>query len=91
MRYVGTLKGDVIVAKGINYTDYRDKHEIELTEEQYETIPIPCVIIDGEFIPCDFPESEVEDVPTEPTAQDDIDVMLVDHEYRLTLLELGVN
>lgn len=26
----------------------------------------------------------------EPSAQDDTDAMLVDHEYRLTLLELGV-
>lgn len=26
----------------------------------------------------------------EPTAQDDTDAMLIDHEYRLTLLELGV-
>ena len=26
----------------------------------------------------------------EPTEQDDVDAMLVDHEYRLTLLELGV-
>lgn len=26
-----------------------------------------------------------------PTAQDDTDAMLVDHEYRLTLLELGVS
>lgn len=25
-----------------------------------------------------------------PTAQDDTDAMLIDHEYRLTLLELGV-
>ena len=33
------------------------------------------------------PEPEPE---AEPTAQDDIDAMLVDHEYRLTLLELGV-
>ena len=30
------------------------------------------------------------DVEAEPTAQDDTDTMLVDHEYRLTLLELGV-
>ena len=34
-------------------------------------------------------------LPTEstkstPTAQDDTDAMLVDHEYRLTLLELGI-
>lgn len=26
----------------------------------------------------------------EPTAQEDMEAMLVDHEYRLTLLELGV-
>lgn len=32
----------------------------------------------------------VEPQEEEPTAQDDIDAMLVDHEYRLTLLELGV-
>ena len=25
-----------------------------------------------------------------PTAQDDTDAMLIDHEYRLTLLELGI-
>lgn len=26
-----------------------------------------------------------------PSAQDDIDSMLVDHEYRLTMLELGLS
>lgn len=26
-----------------------------------------------------------------PTARDDTDAMLVDHEYRITLLELGIN
>jgi hypothetical protein len=30
-------------------------------------------------------------VEPEPTEQEDNDAMLVDHEYRLTLLELGVN
>ena len=35
---------------------------------------------------------EVEPLPeSEPTMEDDIDALLVDHEYRLTLLELGVN
>lgn len=33
-----------------------------------------------------LPEPE----PELPTAQEDTDAMLVDHEYRLTLLELGV-
>ena len=37
------------------------------------------------------PEQESEsELEPEPTAQDDTDAMLVDHEYRLTLLELGV-
>lgn len=35
------------------------------------------------------PESELND--QEPTPQDDVDAMLVDHEYRLTLLELGIS
>lgn len=38
-----------------------------------------------------FREVEREPVPEpEPTAQEDNDAMTVDHEYRLTLLELGV-
>ena len=31
-----------------------------------------------------------EPTQTQPTAQDDTDALLVDHEYRLTLLELGL-
>lgn len=39
-----------------------------------------------------MPEREVPETTKEyiPTAQDDIDAMLVDHEYRITLLELGI-
>ena len=38
-----------------------------------------------------MPEHEPEPEPEpEPTPQDDTDAMLVDHEYRLTLLELGI-
>lgn len=38
------------------------------------------------WVAYDYPPS-----PTpEPSAEDDIELMLVDHEYRLTLLELGV-
>lgn len=36
------------------------------------------------------PETPSEGQETAPTAQDDTDAMLVDHEYRLTLLELGL-
>ena len=91
MRYTATIKDNIIIAKGINHTDYVDEREIELTEEQYDSVPIPCKLIDGKFIPCEFPQSECVDIVVEPTAQDDVDAMLVDHEYRLTLLELGVN
>lgn len=35
-------------------------------------------------------EGEFDEVIVEPTAQDDTDAMLIDHEYRLTLLELGI-
>lgn len=91
MIYTGTLYKGVIVAKGINYTDYVDEKEIELTEEQYNTIQTPCKLVDGEFIPCEYPRTENEEMVYTPTAQDDIDALLIDHEYRLTLLELGVS
>lgn len=55
MKYVGTVFKEVIVAKGINYTDIINENEIELTEAQYNNIPIPCKLVDGEFIACDFP------------------------------------
>lgn len=42
-----------------------------------------------EWIPGAMPEQE-QDEETEPTAQDDTDSMLVDHEYRITLLELDL-
>ena len=41
------------------------------------------------FVAREIPE--IKPTKPEPTAEDDIDAMLVDHEYRLTLLELGVN
>lgn len=47
------------------------------------------VITVTNWTPGTIPEPEPEPTP-EPTAQDDTDAMMVDHEYRLTLLELGV-
>ena len=43
---------------------------------------------EGSWIPGEMPEPEP--VEPEPTAQDDTDAMLVDHELRLTMLELGL-
>ena len=42
---------------------------------------------DGGFVYSPLPKSEV---VTTPSAQDDTDAMLIDHEYRLTILELGL-
>lgn len=55
--------------------------------------------VEGETITAITPNTEVweawkaeqpEPTPPEPTEQEDTDAMLIDHEYRLTLLELGV-
>ena len=40
----------------------------------------------GEFIHDPLPQPDPE--PAEPTAEEDLQAMAVDHEYRLTLLEL---
>ncbi len=37
-----------------------------------------------------YEESLPDPTPPEPTEEDDVNAMLVDHEYRLTLLELGI-
>ena len=37
-----------------------------------------------------LPEQSEEETETVPDVQEDTDAMLIDHEYRLTLLELGV-
>lgn len=53
-----------------------------------ETCGIPTVT---KWTPREMPVVDVvPEAEAEPTAQEDTDTMLVDHEYRLTLLELGV-
>lgn len=42
------------------------------------------------LVPGIVPESEPEPVQDQPDVMDDVDTMLIDHEYRLTLLELGI-
>lgn len=50
----------------------------------------PVVDEDGFLTDVEWDGTEKPEVVPVPTAQDDTDAMLVDHEYRLTLLELGV-
>lgn len=54
--------------------------------EVEEANGVPTVVM---WIPGVMPEPAPMPEP-EPTAQDDTDAMLIDHEYRLTLLELGL-
>ena len=51
--------------------------------DEYETIQ--------RYVP--YTEEELaamEEAQTKPTQQDDVDAMMIDHEYRLTILELGL-
>lgn len=51
--------------------------------DEYETIQ--------RYVP--YTEEELaamEEAQNKPTQQDDVDAMMIDHEYRLTILELGL-
>lgn len=80
MRYVATVENGICTSKGINYTGFVDDREMELTEEQYNTIHIPCKLVDGEFIPCEFPKVKNEDTPTE-TEPTEIEQLRADIDY----------
>ena len=70
MKYVGVLYDNIIISKAKNYDDKIHESEIELTEGQYNTIPIPCKLVDGEFVPCEYPKINMDDdveTETEPT------------------------
>lgn len=58
--------------------------EIIILEPEYTQLEVISMTEGEEII---IEELELE---PEPTAQDDTDAMLIDHEYRLTLLELGL-
>ena len=51
-------------------------------------------LVDGKVVERSAEEIEADKAvlpKPEPTAEDDTNAMMVDHEYRLTLLELGLN
>ena len=55
----------------------------DITVEEIDGVPTVT-----SWVPVEIPE--IPDPEEEPTVQDDTDTMLIDHEYRLTLLELEV-
>ena len=76
MKYAAILYNDVIVAKSKNYTDNIDKNEIELTEKQYNSIPIPCKLVNGEFVPSEFPKVESPQTDTNASVDDILNTLL---------------
>ena len=89
MRYTATIENGIYTSKSINYTDFIDDREIELTKEQYDTIPIPCKMINGKFVPCEFPKVINEDMTTktEPT---EIEQLRADIDYLALMTEVDL-
>lgn len=51
--------------------------------DEYETVQRYIPYTDEEL-------AAMEEARNKPTQQDDVDAMMIDHEYRLTILELGL-
>lgn len=77
------------------YSQITEEQFVEFNEPRYAEVVANGVIF-GSIVPWDkVPETDavIESEPAlapTPTPQDDTDAMLIDHEYRLTLLELGI-
>ena len=76
----------------MRYKIFKDDELINTIKAEQEFIEEYCAengyAYEAEILPETEPETE--ETEFEPTAQDDTDAMLVDHEYRITLLELGL-
>ena len=75
----------------------RDGRVLSVTYKEFASEGMPIVdnlpaenMADYRYINNEFIFDPQPKLEFEPTAQDDIDAMLVDHEYRLTMLELGL-
>lgn len=98
MKYVMTSKDDIFYEKYIVKDTIALKNgQIEIDKATYLTVKLPCKLIDMQYVTVDeypdfgFVPSVMEPEPApEPTPQEDTDAMLVDHEYRMTMLELGL-
>lgn len=89
------------IAKPLKYALSLDENGriLSITEERYAWEGMPIVdsfpegntyeyrYNNGEYIYDPLPEEEL---IYEPTEEEDIAALIIDHEYRLTLLELGI-
>lgn len=89
IRYTVKVTQDMKTNDDIIIEDSFCQKEIECPTQQIYDANYP--IAESEAVPGTIEVSgQFDEVVIIPTAQDDTDAMLVDHEYRLTLLELGL-
>lgn len=97
MKYIAKSCGGIVYAVFQAAEDYApETDEQEISVQVYEKAALPAVFgEDGALIHTEeepaLPAPAAVELPEpEPTEEDDAAAMLVDHEYRLTLLELGL-
>lgn len=78
MPYYIWKRGEKIVSYG-HFTESRPAPAIEVSEEEAKSL--------GIYTPTPVQESPAPN----PTEAEDTAAMLIDHEYRLTLIELGLS
>lgn len=78
----------------MRYEIYKDGFLENVIVADEEFVRVYCLENGFTYKPQILPGADDPDEPAPveptPTAQDDVDAMLIDHEYRLTLLELGL-
>ena len=90
--------GWAVIPTVSKYEKTEDGWKVTSQEMELPNLPYGDVIVDSvcgvptvkRWIPGEVPEGYGVTYEPEPTAQDDTDTMIIDHEYRITLLELGV-
>lgn len=104
MKYFLYSYDDVFIGKVIAVDSveppYKNAKLHEVTEEMYKKIVTPCKFINNKYVSCKMPEidtgeksryvSESNSALEFQDTETDIMEMSIDHEYRLTLLELGI-
>lgn len=88
------LTGWVLIEEGTPCDRLNLAQSHYLDKPLYDGAVLRYKLVDGKVVERTAEEIEADKAALpkpEPTAEDDTNAMIVDHEYRLTLLELGLN
>lgn len=88
------LEGWVLIEEGEPCDRLNLAQSHYLAKSLYDGAVLRYKLVDGKVVERTAEEIEADKAALpkpEPTAEDDTNAMMVDHEYRLTLLELGLN